>query len=364
MGLFSKTNNENKAGKNVQNQEIIASLENKIVELETRLEEKQVELDKVTSHDNEQFCMSKITNLWVTGTDILNSIREELVDTMKALSEQNENSKQNVETLESSVTKLNEITVGLTNINQASVTSESSVNELIQKAKEIFTFIGTINTISEKTNLLALNAAIEAARAGEAGRGFAVVADEVRNLAQSAGEAADCIQKLVEDMNSTSTQASENIKTMSEISTELAEGTSSFGGHINSIISLSGVLNKTISTAAKTSFISTTQMDHVVWKNDLYKAILGFNDKTEEDFADHTQCRLGKWYYEGDGKDSYSSTNQYNKLESPHKVVHQSGIKALSDFKADRKSEAEVALTQMEEASRDVIKLLAEIGKL
>lgn len=364
MVLLGRFKKKNKVADEVYSKETVLELESKIASLEQELSDKKTELDRVGIHNNEQFSISKLTNLWINGTDILDQIREELVDTMQALAEQNENSKQNVDVLESSVAKLNEITKGLTDINQASITSESSVSELIQKAKEIFTFIGTINNISEKTNLLALNAAIEAARAGDAGRGFAVVADEVRNLAKNAGEAADSIQRLVEDMNNSSTQANDNIKTMSEVSTKLADGTVSFKEHINNIISLSGVLNNTITTAAKTSFISTTQMDHVVWKNELYKAMLGFNSKTEVDFADHTKCRLGKWYYEGDGKNLYSNNKLYKDLENPHMLVHDSGIKALESFKSGDKASTQEMLEKMEESSRRVIELLADIGKI
>ncbi|MBT2786572.1 MULTISPECIES: methyl-accepting chemotaxis protein [unclassified Halomonas] len=76
------------------------------------------------------------------------------------------------------------------------VTTMEDISRASGKIGEIVTLM---NSISFQTNLLALNASVEAARAGEHGRGFAVVADEVRKLAGRSSEAANDIQKLIED---------------------------------------------------------------------------------------------------------------------------------------------------------------------
>ncbi|CAM3508996.1 Methyl-accepting chemotaxis protein McpS [Vibrio aerogenes CECT 7868] len=114
--------------------------------------------------------------------------------------------------------------------------SAEAVNQVEERVNAISSVIGTIQGISEQTNLLALNAAIEAARAGEAGRGFAVVADEVRNLAQNTQHATVEIQNMIEQLQQSAGSA---VNLMEKSVVEAADGVAlvtNAGSELDSIV--------------------------------------------------------------------------------------------------------------------------------
>lgn len=73
-----------------------------------------------------------------------------------------------------------------------------SVKHLGETSHEIGEIVGTIEQITDRTQVLAVNASLEAAKAGAAGAGFQIIAGEVNRLAEQSAEALHTITALVQ----------------------------------------------------------------------------------------------------------------------------------------------------------------------
>jgi len=147
-------------------------------------------------------------------------------------------------------------------------------------------------------------------------------------------------------------------KQNNEETAKVAESAITINQSIGGISKMAISMSEVISLSSLSTFIQTVKLDHLVWKIEVYKALRGDSTKTECDFADHTQCRLGKWFYEGEGKSLYSQFSEYQKLEKPHQEVHESGKLALQ-AKANGDSLQMInMLNRMESASMGVFEHL------
>ncbi|STP13064.1 MCP-type signal transduction protein [Helicobacter mustelae] len=238
----------------------------------------------------------------------------------------------------------------------------SLAHSLMQRSNDITSVISLIDDIAEQTNLLALNAAIEAARAGAHGRGFAVVADEVRKLAEKTQKATKEIAIVVKSMQQESSDIQSGIEITNKVAGDMKVRIEKLHDAVNDFKTRSTFAKYAVQNSNNQVFCTLAKLDHVIYKNNLYAFVFKLSDTFNQ--VDHTQCRLGKWYFEGEGKRDFSDTQGYKKLDSYHMQVHNSANSLVRSIKQKTENIQEIIdekIQTMEQASNGVMECINEM---
>ena len=293
-----------------------------------------------------------------------------LTDIQNELAESTATAKDSIKRVEDLTDLQNDTKNHLTNmvseidgLSKSSVSVSQIIGNLDSNAKEITKAVGMINEIVLQINILSLNASVEAASAGEAGKGFAVVAQEVKNLATKTSEAATYIENIVKSVQKSVASTNARFDTMSKNIEQITSITDTFNIDINGMFDVTAETFSDISFMTDRVFMSLAKLDHVIWKVNTYLSVA---QKSEAfNFVDHKNCRLGKWYSSGDGKEFFSSTPSFKKLDRPHSLVHNGTHKVFEDIHSDDFNYRDVLqhFKEMEAASAEVFKILDRILK-
>lgn len=235
--------------------------------------------------------------------------------------------------------------------------TDNQVSRALQLAVgEINECVNDIDRLANQTDLLAINSAIEAARVGALGRGFTVLSKEVKTLAEEVKRQSAKIEKITTNINLSASQVCDSSSAVIDNVMTIKKEVEQACEALEQVIKRSARMQAIIRFISQQQFLNTVKLDHIIWKQQVYSLL--FNKNKQGKVNTHHECRLGKWYYEGEGRKLFAANDNFRQLELPHANVHNNGRAALAAFgNGDVKALADY-LGKMEQASSQVILII------
>jgi len=296
----------------------------------------------------------------------LKSIQEYLMDMTQELSIVGQISKETAGDAEGSRATIEDLVANLNQVAEMISRTNAQTTLLHEKGEEINQIVQVITDVADRTNLLALNAAIEAAHAGEIGKGFAVVAEEVRTLSENTKDAAASIAATIESFSEATSRMIKDSEQVKDIAEGSRNAVTEFRSQVLKFADSAKTSLVQINKAQDFSFASLVKVDHFLFKQNGYRVIHQGAHSAESHAiqTDHRGCRLGTWYYEGQGAEMFSHVPSYNRLEAPHARVHQHVQEAVGLLTTGWETDTEVQnriyghYEAAERASEEVVQVL------
>jgi methyl-accepting chemotaxis protein len=342
------------------------------------------------------------------------SINQNVESTMAAAAEAREYAANGTTVIDNTVSRINAVDTVLRDATQA-------LRGLLDVADQADTIIRVVHDISAKTDLLALNASIEAARAGSAGRGFAVVAHEVGRLSEktqasiteiegiinsikrnvsavsqsieSGSESAhsaveevsvaktaiddivvriDCVNDEVTNIGSAIkeqsiavTDIADNITTISKSSATVKDEIGRVSNQVDAVTRRANETRNSLGRLdiGRRALLQQSKVDHLFWMYRLRRMVEGKETIREEEFVDHTKCRLGKWYKSQDPSALGQGTvDIFHSIDAPHAKLHRLAAEAIRAYNTGSTELAATTFTETLAISVDIVELLDRLA--